>query len=32
MIINNNIDGGKGFDWGLVSANYAPVLDLKKEG
>ncbi len=25
MIINKNIDSGKGFDWGLASADYAKV-------
>lgn len=30
MIKNKNIDGGRGFDWGLASADYATILDLKK--
>lgn len=30
MIINKNIDGGRGFDCGLASADYATILDLKK--
>lgn len=28
MITNENIDGGKGFDWGLASADYAKYRDI----
>ncbi len=28
MIINKNIDSGKGFDWGLASADYAKYRDI----
>ena len=28
MITNKNIDGGKGFDWGLASADYAKYRDI----
>lgn len=27
-IVNKNIDGGKGFDWGRVSADYAKFRDI----
>lgn len=28
MLVNKNIDNGKGFDWGLTSANYAKYRDI----
>ena len=28
MIINKNIDGGKGFDWGRTSNDYAKFRDI----
>ena len=28
MIVDKNIDGGEGFDWGLVSAEYAKYRDI----
>ena len=31
MIINKNIDGGKGFDWGLASEDYAKYRDIYPE-
>ena len=31
MITNKNIDGGKGFDWGLASADYAKYRDIYPE-
>lgn len=31
MITNKNIDGGKGFDWGQVSAEYAAFRDIYPE-
>lgn len=31
MISNKNIDGGKGFDWGLASADYAKYRDIYPE-
>ena len=31
MITNKNIDSGKGFDWGLASADYAKYRDIYPE-
>lgn len=31
MIVNKNIDSGKGFDWGLASADYAKYRDIYPE-
>lgn len=31
MITNKNIDGGKGFDWGLASEDYAKYRDIYPE-
>lgn len=31
MIENKNIDGGRGFDWGLASADYAKYRDIYPE-
>lgn len=31
MIVNKNIDGGKAFDWGLASSDYAKYRDIYPE-